>query len=109
MSYTTPHYYPKYEIYAIENFLVEDPFKKIIRIFSYDINLIATVVIVTVATIRQNSAHQRCAIRAMLIGFLDNRNRIYLKNFAIHIIKFDSKVIGQTGSIFNSNKQTIIN
>ena len=26
MSYTTPHYYPKYEIWAIENFLVEDPF-----------------------------------------------------------------------------------
>ena len=26
-SYTTPHYYPKYEIWAIENFLVEDPFK----------------------------------------------------------------------------------
>ena len=25
-SYTTPHYYPKYEIWAIENFLVEDPF-----------------------------------------------------------------------------------
>ena len=27
MSYTTPHYYPKYEIWAIEIFLVEDPFK----------------------------------------------------------------------------------
>ena len=27
MSYTTPHYYLKYEIQAIENFLVEDPFK----------------------------------------------------------------------------------
>ena len=26
-SYTTPHYYPKYENQAIENFLVEDPFK----------------------------------------------------------------------------------
>ena len=26
-SYTTPHYYPKYEIQAIEIFLVEDPFK----------------------------------------------------------------------------------
>ena len=25
-SYTTPHYYPKYEIQAIEIFLVEDPF-----------------------------------------------------------------------------------
>ena len=25
-SYTTPHYYPKYEIQVIENFLVEDPF-----------------------------------------------------------------------------------
>ena len=26
MSYTTPHYYPKYEIWVIEIFLVEDPF-----------------------------------------------------------------------------------
>ena len=28
-SNTTPHYYPKYEIQAIENFLVEDPFNTI--------------------------------------------------------------------------------
>ena len=52
--------------------------KKIIRIVSYGINLIATVVI---ATITQNSAHQRCAIRAMPIGFLENCNRLYLNNF----------------------------
>ena len=29
--------------------------------------------------------------------------------FAIHIMKFDSQVIGQIGSIFNSDKETIIN
>ena len=52
--------------------------EKIIRIVSYGINLIATVVI---ATIRQNSAHQRCAIRATPMGFLENCNRLYLNNF----------------------------